>query len=104
MYGVYTASKAGLEAFTRSLAAAIGPSGHSVNSVLPGLTDTDMLKSLTEDEESANYHREVASITPMEGRVASADEIARVVTLLASPQSQWITGQSISATGGLLML
>ncbi|CAG7939614.1 unnamed protein product [Penicillium salamii] len=104
LYGVYTASKAGLEAFTRSLAAAIGPSGHSVNSVLPGLTDTDMLKSLTEDEESANYHREVASITPMEGRVASADEIARVVTLLASPQSQWITGQSISATGGLLML
>ncbi|CAG8113863.1 unnamed protein product [Penicillium salamii] len=104
LYGVYTASKAGLEAFTRSLAAAIGPGGHSVNSVLPGLTDTDMLKSLTKDEESANYHRGVASITPMEGRVASADEIARVVTFLASPQSQWITGQSISATGGLLML
>ncbi|KAJ5346604.1 short-chain dehydrogenase/reductase-like protein SDR [Penicillium brevicompactum] len=104
LYGVYTASKAGLEAFTRSLAAAVGPLGHSVNSVLPGLTDTDMLKSLTEDDESAKFHRDVASMTPMEGRVASAEEIASVVLLLVSPQSQWITGQSISATGGLLML
>ncbi|CAG7938877.1 unnamed protein product [Penicillium olsonii] len=104
LYGVYTASKAGLEAFTRSLAAVIGPNGHSVNCVLPGLTDTDMLKGLTADQESADYHRVVASMTPMEGRVASPDEIARVVTLLVSPQSQWITGQSISATGGLLML
>ncbi|KAJ5327977.1 short-chain dehydrogenase/reductase-like protein SDR [Penicillium brevicompactum] len=104
LYGVYTASKAGLEAFTRSLAAAVGPIGHSVNSVLPGLTDTDMLKSLTEDDESAKFHRDVASMTPMEGRVASAEEIASVVSLLVCPQSQWITGQSISATGGLLML
>ncbi|CAG8161020.1 unnamed protein product [Penicillium nalgiovense] len=104
LYGVYTASKAGLEAFTRSLAAVIGPYGHSVNAILPGLTDTDMLQDITEDEESANFHRGVAAATPMEGRVASPAEIARLVSFLAGPQSQWVTGQSISATGGLLML
>jgi NAD(P)-dependent dehydrogenase (short-subunit alcohol dehydrogenase family) len=104
LYGVYTASKAGLEAFTRSLAAAISPQGHSANAVLPGLTDTDMLKHITEDEESANFHRGAAAATPMEGRVASPEDIARIVSLIVSPQSQWITGQSISATGGLLML
>lgn len=104
LYGVYAASKCGLEGFTRSLAAAIGPFGHSVNAVLPGLTDTDMLQRLTEDDESAAFHRGVAAATPMEGRVASTDEIARVVSFLAGPQSQWMTGQCISATGGLLML
>jgi 3-oxoacyl-[acyl-carrier protein] reductase len=103
-YGVYAASKAGLEGFTRSLAAAVGPYGHSVNAVLPGLTDTDMLQSITADEESANFHRAVAAATPMEGRVAAPEEIARVVTFLAGPNSQWVTGQSVSVTGGLLML
>lgn len=104
LYGVYTAPKAGLEAFTRSLAAFMGPHGHSANAVLPGLTDTDMLQDITADEESANFHRGVAAATPMEGRVASPSDIARVVGFLASSESQWITGQSISATGGLLML
>ena len=104
LYGIYGASKAGIEAFTRSLAAVIGPQGHSVNTVLPGLTDTDMLTAITQDEESANYHRAVAAATPMEGRVATPEEIAMVVSFLVGPQSQWVTGQSISATGGLLML
>jgi NAD(P)-dependent dehydrogenase (short-subunit alcohol dehydrogenase family) len=63
-----------------------------------------MLQDITEDEDSANFHRGVAAMTPMEGRVASPEEIARVVSFLAGPQSQWVTGQSISATGGLLML
>ncbi|ORY03829.1 short-chain dehydrogenase/reductase-like protein SDR [Clohesyomyces aquaticus] len=104
LYGVYAASKAGLEGFTRSLAAAVGPYGHSVNAVLPGLTDTDMLTKITEDEESAHFHKMVAAATPMEGRVASPEEIAHVVAYLAGSQSQWITGQCISATGGLLMV
>lgn len=103
-YGVYAASKGGLEGFTRSLAAAIGPQGHTANAVLPGLTDTDMLQRLTEDEDSAMFHRAVAAATPMDGRVASTEEIASVVSFLAGPQSQWMTGQSVSATGGLLML
>ena len=103
-YGVYSASKAGLEALTRSLAQVIGPYGHSVNTVLPGLTDTDMLQTITQDKDSANYHRGVAAATPMEGRVAAPEEIASIVTFLAAPHSQWVTGQSISATGGLLML
>lgn len=103
-YGVYAASKAGLEAFTRSLALALGPSGHSVNAVLPGLTDTDMLQDITKSKSSADFHRGVAAATPMEGRVATPEEIARIVAFLAGSDSQWITGQSISATGGLLML
>lgn len=104
LYAVYAASKAGVEGFTRALAAALGPYGHSVNAVLPGLTATDMLQAITADPESAAYHRGVAAVTPMEGRIATPEEIAGVVAFLASEQSQWVTGQSISATGGLLMV
>jgi 3-oxoacyl-[acyl-carrier protein] reductase len=103
-YSVYAASKAGVEGFTRALAAVVGPYGHSVNAVLPGLTDTDMLQEITADPESAAFHRAVAAGTPMEGRVAGTEDIAGVVAFLAQEQSQWITGQSISASGGLLMV
>lgn len=104
LYGVYAASKAGLEGFTRSLAAAVGPYGHSVNAVLPGLTDTDMLQEITADDESAAFHRGVAAATPMEGRLATPEDIARIVVFMAGPNSHWMTGQSVSATGGLLMV
>jgi 3-oxoacyl-[acyl-carrier protein] reductase len=103
-YGVYSASKAGLEAFARSLAASIGPYGHSANAVLPGLTNTDMLQDITADQESADFHRAVAAATPTEGRVGTPEEIARVVTFLAGLHSQWMTGQSVSDPGGHLML
>lgn len=104
LYSVYAASKAGLEGFTRSLAAAMGPYGHSVNAVMPGLTDTDILQEITADEESAAFHRGVAAATPMEGRLASPEDIARIVVFMAGPNSHWMTGLSISATGGLLMV
>ena len=103
-YTLYAASKAGVEGFTRALAAVLGPHGHSVNAVLPGLTDTDMLQEITADEESAAFHRGVAAATPMEGRVAAPCDVAGVVAFLALEGSQWVTGQSISASGGLLMV
>ncbi|ENH98548.1 hypothetical protein COCC4DRAFT_155491 [Bipolaris maydis ATCC 48331] len=102
--GIYAASKAAVEALARFWATSLGPQGHSVNTVVPGLTQTDMYERIIAEESSAAYHRTVASMTPMGGRVGTPEDIARIVSLLVEPRSQWVTGQTISATGGLILL
>ncbi|KAI5891136.1 NAD(P)-binding protein [Schizophyllum commune H4-8] len=98
-YTVYCASKAALEGFTRALAVEIGAAGHSVNAVAPGPTESDMLDTLSEEVIEAQKQR-----TPMQNRIGTADDIAQVVAWLAEEGSRWVTGQTISATGGAEMI
>ncbi|ORY12002.1 dehydrogenase with different specificitie [Clohesyomyces aquaticus] len=96
---LYSASKAALEGLTRGLAAELGDAGHTVNAVEPGPTESEMLDNIPK-----HIVEMQKQTTPVEHRVAKADDIAQVVGWLAEEQSRWISGQTISASGGYTML
>ncbi|MCV7193095.1 SDR family NAD(P)-dependent oxidoreductase [Mycolicibacterium brumae] len=93
---VYVATKAGLEAATRSLAAELGPRNITVNSIGVGFTNTDLIGTNTQEQDDALIAR-----TPL-GRIGEPEDIADAVSLLASPDARWITGQLVLATGGIV--
>jgi 3-oxoacyl-[acyl-carrier protein] reductase len=93
--GIYAATKAAVEAMTHVLAKELGPRGVTVNAVAPGPVATEMfLSSRTEEA----VRRATAEI-PL-GRLGQPDDIASIVSFLASPESGWINGQVIKANGG----
>ncbi|KAF2011730.1 dehydrogenase with different specificitie [Aaosphaeria arxii CBS 175.79] len=96
---LYCSSKAALEGLTRCWAAELGDDGHTVNTVNPGPTASEMLDNV--DKEFVDIQLKT---TPVGHRVGTSEEIAQVVGWLAEEQSKWISGQSISASGGFLML
>lgn len=87
----YAASKGAVEAFTTSLAPAIGARGITVNAVNPGPTDTGWM--------SAELKTELLPKFPM-GRIGGPDDAARLVAFLCSEQAGWISGQVIHSEGG----
>ncbi|MEU6564881.1 SDR family oxidoreductase [Nocardia nova] len=91
---LYTASKAAGEQLVRSFAREVAPRGITVNSVLPGPTDTDAVQGIRE------LLAERVQRTPL-GRLGEPEDIADVVGFLASHDARWVTGQSIAADGGL---
>lgn len=93
----YSAAKAGVIGLCRALAKEEGPSGITVNCVAPGVIDTDMMVSFTEEDRAA-----LAEETPV-GRLGTAEEIARTLVFLASPDAGYITGQVIGQNGGLVI-
>ena len=93
----YAASKAGLVGLARSLARELGSRSITVNVVAPGPVETDMTASLGEKRLA-----ELTAAVPL-GRMATPDEIAGVVTFLASPDAGYITGAVIPVDGGLGM-
>jgi 3-oxoacyl-[acyl-carrier protein] reductase len=93
----YAASKSGLIGLARSLARELGSRNITVNVVAPGPVDTDMTAAL-----SAERLADLAAAVPL-GSTASVDEIAGVVTFLASPTAAYITGAVIPVDGGLGM-
>lgn len=93
---LYSASKGGVNAFTKALAKELAPSGVTVNAIAPGPVETDMMASFNQEEKAA-----IESEIPA-GRFASPDEIASVAYFLALPESGYITGQVISPNGGWL--
>lgn len=92
---VYSITKAGLDALTKSLAKEVGPSNIKVNSIAPGLIDTDMNKDLTEDE--VKY---VIDQTPLE-RIGKPQDIAKCIKWLI--EDDFTTGQIISINGGWII-
>jgi 3-oxoacyl-[acyl-carrier protein] reductase len=91
----YSASKAGIIGFTKSIAKELASRNILVNAVAPGYIDTDMTSALTEEQKKA-----VSDTIPLK-RVAKPEEVARVVRFLASPDADYITGQVISVDGGM---
>ena len=93
----YAASKSGLIGMARSLARELGSRGITVNVVAPGFVETDMTAGLSEERRA-----EILGVVPL-GRMASAEEVAGVVTWLASPAAAYITGAVVPIDGGLGM-
>lgn len=94
---IYTASKVAVEYFIAAAAHELGQRGITVNTVSPGATHTDALILAQSPEILDRFVRRTAL-----GRLGQPTDIANVVAFLAGPDSQWITGQNLRATGGLL--
>jgi 3-oxoacyl-[acyl-carrier protein] reductase len=90
----YTASKAGVLGLTRHFANEVGPYNIRVNAICPGLIETDMVKHRTTDE-----IKMLADKLPLK-RIGKADEVANLVTYLASDEASFITGAEINIGGG----
>jgi 3-oxoacyl-[acyl-carrier protein] reductase len=87
----YAATKGAVDAFTRSLSAAVANLGITVNAVDPGATDTGWI--------SAELKTKLNAESPL-GRIGTPEDAARIVRFLASPEAEWITGQVIHSRGG----
>ena len=94
---VYSATKAAVDAVTRTLAAELGPRRVRVNSVNPGMVITEG-NAMAADPEDA-FRKQYVAGAPL-GRVGGVDDIAPAVVFLASDDSKWITGESLYITGG----
>ncbi|MER7134481.1 SDR family NAD(P)-dependent oxidoreductase, partial [Streptosporangium saharense] len=92
----YTISKAAIEAMAPTLANDLGRRGITVNTVAPGAVRTDMTAGYTAIPEAVAA---LESITAL-GRLGEPEDVADVVTFLASPQARWITGQTVDVSGG----
>lgn len=93
--GAYAGSKAAVEQFSNSLAKELGDRQITVNTVAPGVTDTD---GLVLEQEQVD---ELISQTPL-GRLGQPNDIANAIAMLVSDDAKWITGQNIRATGGIV--
>ena len=93
----YSASKAGIIGFTKSLAKEIASRNIFVNAVAPGFIETNMTDVLKDD-----VKQEIAKNIPLK-RMGTAQDVANVVKFLASDDSSYITGQVINVDGGMLM-
>jgi 3-oxoacyl-[acyl-carrier protein] reductase len=93
----YAASKAGMIGFTKSLAKEVGSRNIQVNAVAPGFVETEMTAALTEAQ-----RQKLAELIPLK-RTAKPEEVAGVVSFLASSASDYMTGQVICVDGGMVM-
>ncbi len=93
----YSASKAGIIGFTKSLAKEVASRGILVNAVAPGFIETQMTEVLKEE-----IKEEIAKSIPLR-RMGKAEDVANVVKFLASEESSYITGQVLHVDGGMLM-
>jgi 3-oxoacyl-[acyl-carrier protein] reductase len=93
----YAAAKAGIIGFTKSLAREVASRGITANVVAPGFIDTDMTRSLGDEQRAA-----LAGQIPL-ARLGTPEDIANAVLFLASPAAAYITGETLSVNGGMLM-
>ncbi len=93
----YAAAKAGIIAFSKSLAREIGSRGITVNVVAPGFIDTDMTRALGAEQ------RKMLEATIALGRLGRPEDIAQAVLFLASPAAAYITGETLHVNGGMYM-
>jgi len=93
----YGSTKGALDTFTLNLAKELGPRGITVNSVAPGITDTDANAGWLRGNPEAEA---AAAATSALGRIGQPEDIADVVAFLASADARWVTGRVVDATGG----
>jgi 3-oxoacyl-[acyl-carrier protein] reductase len=98
MASVYSATKAAVDAVTRSLAKELGPRKIRVNSINPGMVETEGVKASGLGE--GDFRKQVEAQTPL-GRVGLPKDIAPVASFLASADAGWITGETIHISGGM---
>lgn len=96
-YGAYASMKTAVEALTRYQAKELGERKITVNVIAPGAVETDFGGGRVRDDRELN--RQIASITAL-GRVGLPDDIGAAVSMLLAPESGWINGQRIEASGG----
>jgi 3-oxoacyl-[acyl-carrier protein] reductase len=93
----YSAAKAGVLGFTKSLAKEVASRNITVNAVAPGFIDTDMTRALSEAQRAA-----LQAQIPL-GRLGAAEDIAQAVLFLVSPAASYITGETLHVNGGMFM-
>lgn len=95
---IYTATKGAVDAVTRVLAKELGPKKIRVNSINPGMVETEGTNSA--GIVGSDFQKQAESQTPL-GRIAQPDDIAPIAVFLASQDSGWLTGETLLASGGL---
>ena len=93
----YSAAKAGVIGFSKSLAREVGSRGITVNTIAPGFIDTDMTKALPEEQRAALEQQ-----IPL-GSLGKVEDIANAVAYLASDEASYITGHTLHVNGGMYM-
>jgi 3-oxoacyl-[acyl-carrier protein] reductase len=96
-YGIYAATKAGVEAMTHILAKELGPKGITVNAIAPGPVGTKLFLDGKSDEDVAR----IARLIPLQ-RLGTPEDIAAVVAMLVGKDGRWINGQVLRANGGII--
>jgi 3-oxoacyl-[acyl-carrier protein] reductase len=94
---VYSGTKGAVDAITRSLAKELGPRGIRVNAINPGMVETEGVRAAGIAE--SEMRKQVEAQTPL-GRIGQPQDIAGAAVFLASTDSSWITGETLSITGG----
>lgn len=100
---VYSACKGGIIALTKTLARELATKGVRLNAVCPGLTETGMLESFMQGAGNPDKLREAYRRAVPIGRLGKPEDIAGAVLFLASDDADFITGQTLSVSGGLTM-
>jgi 3-oxoacyl-[acyl-carrier protein] reductase len=95
---VYSATKAAVDAITRTLAKELGPKQIRVNAINPGMVVTEGVQSAGFD--AGDFRKQLEAQTPL-GRIGRVQDIAPAAAFLASSDSAWITGETLIITGGL---
>jgi len=95
---IYTATKGAVDAITHVLAKELGPKKIRVNSINPGMVETE--GTHTAGFIGSDFHAEAERTAPL-GRIGQPDDIALVAVFLASEDSRWLTGETVSAGGGI---
>ena len=95
---VYSATKAAVDAVTKALSKELGPKKIRVNSLNPGMVETEGVH--TAGFLGTDFHKMIVAQTPL-GRIAQPDDIAKVAVFLASDDSGWITGETLLVSGGM---
>ncbi|HXL81858.1 MAG TPA: glucose 1-dehydrogenase [Pyrinomonadaceae bacterium] len=94
---IYAATKSAVDAITRVLAKELGPQNIRVNSINPGVIDTEGARAMETYEQVAN---EIKALTPL-GRTGLPEDIGLIAAFLASDEARWLTGEIILGSGGL---